>query len=1148
MKKILTTFFAFFLINTSFSQCIEDVRALIDEFIEFQSLDFITSNGKGYVGRGYSSSGSHVYYYSVSTGLKTTSVSNGQPIAVSENGNYVLLVSGNWNRWETETGNILPMPFPPNLSGYNVVGVSNSGSVFANLVNSQNQGRGYIWTSSNGWQTAGAPALNLRAISNDGNTRVGLENNQPVIWKASSGVWESMEGFENVTVRINDISGNGLYTTGYFWDSQNDVFAFRWSNGSVEIMPGSDPDDEGLFVTDNGSILAYQRRPPGYTTKYVWWSGSSVTNFYDILIQSGLHPNLIPVIFDDLLPDGSDGTVTLISNDGFAIAGYEGSFTRVLRTTNDCTIGIAGKIYQYSVQGGNQLEIHWSASGINGDVTLEWSADGSSFMFIDNAPVMHLNGEHTGHGWYSWNIPNINTDSAYIRITAPGAEEILGPINITSSLSFIKPSAGNLFIAGETDTIKWAGVDSVNIYLSINYDNGSGEFTPIVENYFTDSGKYIWEIPDTILSRKCIIKIQDANDTSINVKSGVFRIKPYVITRIKSDSTYEAFLPSEDGWQMQNDTTDIWPNVWWSQFDYSGIDNITGNPYPSYFVNPPMSAVSKDFPDWQLFVEQFGVNQTYWINEGIPKSSAAIKWRNIKDVWGGSCYGFATSSLLAFAFKDEFLSRHPGIPNFTNLYDLFINTTSRKAINGYFTHQYGQADVENYLASRNKTPRQTLQELKDLFKMETPDSVKAISFFNVGGSGGHTVVPYKLERFGNLFQIYVYDSNNPGNDNAFLEIDSLNNTWDEYLGLNWPTGNNRFYLEIPAVKYFTSPVLGKLTAPSGSPFFEGTTLIGSDISNNISIVNSLGDSIGYSSGVSFNSIPGAIPVIPKIGRDHPPISYFVPNESYKLNLSHFDSSSAFISFIKDSTIYIYSREDAELNQTDQITLNNNLTLFSPDVSEKNLNLQVILDSFSSERVFVVKDLEAVQNDSINLSELNRENILLKNHGDEKNYELEIRYVSSLGNYKFSNSNINLAENSSHQIVPDWNDLQNQPVKILVDIGNDGTTDDTLSLKNEITGIKDGGSLLSPDNFHLAQNYPNPFNPVTTIQFSIPQRSNVTMKVYDILGNEVATLVNEEKDRGVYMVSFNASGLASGIYFYKLQAGSFVETKKMILIK
>jgi len=96
------------------------------------------------------------------------------------------------------------------------------------------------------------------------------------------------------------------------------------------------------------------------------------------------------------------------------------------------------------------------------------------------------------------------------------------------------------------------------------------------------------------------------------------------------------------------------------------------------------------------------------------------------------------------------------------------------------------------------------------------------------------------------------------------------------------------------------------------------------------------------------------------------------------------------------------------------------------------------------------------------------------------------------------------------------------------------------------------------NFKLFQNYPNPFNPSTTISFSIPTSEFITLKVFDLLGNEVATLVNEEKPAGSYEVEFSAIGgsasdrnaysLSSGIYFYKIQAGSLVETKKMILLK
>ena len=85
-------------------------------------------------------------------------------------------------------------------------------------------------------------------------------------------------------------------------------------------------------------------------------------------------------------------------------------------------------------------------------------------------------------------------------------------------------------------------------------------------------------------------------------------------------------------------------------------------------------------------------------------------------------------------------------------------------------------------------------------------------------------------------------------------------------------------------------------------------------------------------------------------------------------------------------------------------------------------------------------------------------------------------------------------------------------------------------------------------FQINQNYPNPFNPITTIKYQIPKLSFVTLKVYDILGNEIATLVNEEKTTGNYQIEFDASSLSSGIYFYRIQSGDFVQTRKMVLLR
>ena len=90
--------------------------------------------------------------------------------------------------------------------------------------------------------------------------------------------------------------------------------------------------------------------------------------------------------------------------------------------------------------------------------------------------------------------------------------------------------------------------------------------------------------------------------------------------------------------------------------------------------------------------------------------------------------------------------------------------------------------------------------------------------------------------------------------------------------------------------------------------------------------------------------------------------------------------------------------------------------------------------------------------------------------------------------------------------------------------------------------------MLPNIFNLSQNYPNPFNPTTIISYSLPKSGNVTLEVFNLLGEKVATLVNEFEEAGSYKKTFNADMLSSGVYIYKLSAGSFVETRKMILLK
>lgn len=107
--------------------------------------------------------------------------------------------------------------------------------------------------------------------------------------------------------------------------------------------------------------------------------------------------------------------------------------------------------------------------------------------------------------------------------------------------------------------------------------------------------------------------------------------------------------------------------------------------------------------------------------------------------------------------------------------------------------------------------------------------------------------------------------------------------------------------------------------------------------------------------------------------------------------------------------------------------------------------------------------------------------------------------------------------------------------------------DSMSVAISVTDVRDN-NLEPVSTYKLYNNYPNPFNPSTKIKYSIPLKSNVNLQIYDAAGKEVASLVNGEQAVGDHEINFDAENLTSGVYFYKLHAGSFIQTKKMLLLK
>ena len=748
-------------------------------------------------------------------------------------------------------------------------------------------------------------------------------------------------------------------------------------------------------------------------------------------------------------------------------------------------------------------------------------------------------------------------DFPSILLIKPSDERNASSVSLQKASEFTEQI---VFISGETDTIKWKGFGALNVDLDYSLDNGNS-YSTIVNNYPADSNRYFWKVPKDLLTRDAKIRIVESGNNSNDGKSIKFTLKPWQLTRIDANNKLELFEVADDGWNFKNNSDILWPETWWQQFDYSGIDPNTNVKYPwhnSAFRPGILSYTeSSVFPDWPLYVDVFGADKCYYSNNGgekIYRSEATTHWSVIRANHFGSCSGFSISSLLYFYHKSNLLQKFPLLPSQNDLNNIFLNDNSRYIVNYYQIFQFGRKASAVRRAHWSDSPRQLLQQLKNMFKKENGDG-RSLTIGNNNASGSHAVVPKQLKRnsSSSLFDLLVYDSNNPNNENTKILIDSLTNTWTDFTGLDYGSGSDGCFLRLESSEFLQKPTIPnsqnqKVLSKSSENSLE--RLIYNTSNADITISSSSGNQIGFKDSVSFGNLLEGIPIIPMTTIYQAPIGYDLPADSYSIKLNNFTDSSAYIYFLSGPTIYKYSRHAPNNKDTDELKISENgLEIFNHDQNEKRVLIEsIVLEDSSGEKVFIVNNALMAPGSSIQIQEMDRKNLLFRNSGGNSEYDLYARSASADGESISFYPSIPLSQNSSHQIVPNWENLENEQIKILIDLDNDGTINDSLYILNQITKVDNESNSGMPENYELLQNYPNPFNPITKIRFSLKEQTQVSLRIYDILGREVAVLVNSIKSAGKYEHEFDAANLTSGIYFYTLKVGEFIQTKRMVLLK
>ena len=1253
----------------------------------------------------------------------------------------------------------------------------------------------------------------------------------------------------------------------------NDLHAFIWQEGSIQdlnipvaSLDGGQVSAQAFGISNSGQVIGNAGQ-----YAFLWLNGITtilppntnrsgaycINNFNQIVGEADTGPNnFYEAVY---WQNGSFNSLGIIgnanaNNDNGQILYYkweDGSYW-LWQNGNNIPIGTSSNVYYASdinnlaqVVGGSingwflwengtltAIPISGGATAINdsGDV-VGGGPQGHPYLFRNGIAVDLNTLIDPSSGWVLNTAIGINNVGDVIGQGTLGGQERAYLINIGFKVTNPKP--GDLWIAGTTDTIKWqGGPDTVDIYLDYEIAGGTGFLIPLVSNHKADPRSYVWKIPDTLLSKKCKILIEKNGGGEPFTISEKFRIKGYELTRPTTDNNYERFKRGTHDWNFSNIANNLWPQTWWNRFNYqTGIDPFTNMFYPQQFFFPFWNANSSVFPDWELFVRGFGTDFCYFNQTlGLYKISALMKWFSIRRVWGGSCSGMAISSLLAFDRPGEFLSAFPEMPGFLNLNQVQLTDNTRKVPNQLWFHWFGQQHQQYYLQVSATTPNQTINELKQIFSSEDTDNRYLYFVNNSTLKGAHAVTPYKVEHDTlnqQFYWIHLYDNSYPFTGITRIRVDTTGNggsgSWISTTWTNW--GGNRYLLLMdPSSTYLTNPTSPVSNTSINQRESQSNSLIEifSSTSQNFFIKDQMGNTTGIIDSLVVNTIPDAVPNIPPTGSETPPYSYYLPTADYTIYSEFPVDSMVAIGVFTDSIIYNYIRTDALNNQKDILKLANGVTIKNNDPEPRTIIIQTLIPNSDHEKLFQISQLTLLENDSIKIQCQNLEELRLTNFGLSKAYKLDLVRASASSYPQFEAENIDLAFNSSHRVVPDWNDIEQQVV-IYIDLGNNGTIDDTLLVKNQLSstttfqlavvvnagwnlvsvpgmhpfdqnvntwwagrdpaasvfaynvgytpvttvtpgdgywmkhlvadtlntgdewpaegiqivahnpinaqagwnliggfeqdvlvsgittnppGLQQGsvfgysagyseatelnpgygywiklsaaGNIILPTSsfnnnfsktktnrdswgkiiltdadgmsytlyalnenvnlseydlpplppseifdvrfgsgrfaenlnglthsiimqgldypvtikadavtillqdetgqklntvlnsgdqvvindldkvfvsgdvlpvkFALEQNYPNPFNPITTIKYSIPQNSQLTLKVYDILGSEVATLVNEEKPAGVYEVEFNATKYSSGIYFYQLQAGSFVETKKMILVK
>jgi len=884
---------------------------------------------------------------------------------------------------------------------------------------------------------------------------------------------------------------NSGRVVGWGYDASNaSDHAFVWQNNSMSDIDSATVYAHANAINDSGHVVGIRSVMVGNESQahaYLWNNGTGT----DLMTLTGYSSSATAInnstqivgSYSAFLGDGSfthaflwhDGTMTDLGppNPSFSIAfGINNSgqvvgwMTKMPSVPYHAFVWQAGdSIRDLGTLGGQTSIAHAinDAGQIVGQSQLPGNNQSHAVLWRDGGMYDLNNLADTSGGWLLIDAYDINNSG---QITGIGRHNLQTRAFLLkhASLWVVNPAPGSRVVVDQADTIRWLRDVPRNVEIRFTVDGGAN-YTLLTTVPSTES-TYVWHPPTTFsTSTNCFVKLTDALDANVSVTSGRFTMRGYDLVRPIAGGGLEAFSPDHHGWFFANAGDVMWTQAWYNQFDYPHIpDKFTGSPYSADFLFTPQKPVASDFPDWPLFVETFGTDKCYTTtllgDLNPPRESAVEAWKSIKGEWHGACFGFPTSALLHFTYHSEFIAQNQNIPSGSELYSVLTTGSSIQTVNKYFLYQSDRDQIAHADASRfSVTPRDLLEDLKAMLLEDNGDP-KTLSMLNTSNPRAHTLIPFRLVRDefdARNWRIMVYDCNSPGQIDQYILLDSLANTWEEFLGLGYDIGNDGLFLNLPISHFLQRPVLSLLETSSSNvpnataPQATGETWIYVSDTSSVSIVSPAGDTLGFANGKVMQDIRGATAMISSVAVQSPPYGYYLPDSAYAINVSSFADSEYSLLMKDEGAVYKYLRTGIQSPGSDLLSIDHGMTATNSEVEMKTIHLTAIIPGDETEAMVGINDISMPQGGSIHIERSAPNSITLLNAGSSVTYNLRAQWLGPEGLIVYSKKNVALSSTSS-QLIHVGHD-SGGVVTIFVDEGNNGSVEDSIIIYPQVTSLQ-----------------------------------------------------------------------------------------------